>query len=369
MKILSIITTFTAGGAEVLASNLSSAFASSGHQSHVLALCPARLVGNSEQTEAELRTKVAQGGGTTGVLTNRDRRNLIAGVAAMRAVLRTEQPHVVHAHTVRALLLLKIAGASGPIVATHHNSRLSFPPLVFRLLGRKVSAYVGISDECCRLLATKSQTEVVRIVNATGPGFLAAEPRIRLRQPAELLAVGALTSQKNYHMMIEAAVLARARCPKRPFTLRIAGGGAALQALQAQIDSLGAHSFVKLLGDCNDIADRMRSADIFVNTSHYEGMPIAMLEALQSGLPVVATDVAGTRELVRHEDNGILVPPGDCRLFASALCSILEAPQSYPRMSSAALAEGRKYQLDHCAQAHLQLYERLIANHERAGTA
>lgn len=359
MKILSIITTFTAGGAEVLVSNLSSAFVSRGHQSHVLALCPASIVGNSVETEAEQRAKISRGGASTEILISRGRRNLVAGVAALRRVLRKERPDVVHAHTVRALVFLKLAAASGPIVATHHNSRLSFPPMLLRLLGRTVSAYVGISDECCRLLEKESGRQIVKIVNATGPGFLADSPRTKLPRPAELLAVGALTDQKNYPMMIKAAALARQRCPERPFKLRIAGGGAALESLQALIASLGAGSVVELLGNCNDIPDRMRSADLFVNTSHYEGMPIAMLEALQAGLPVIATDVAGTCELIRHGDNGILVPPDDADLFANALCGILQAPDGYARMSEAAQAEGRKYQLEYCAQAHLQLYESL----------
>src|SRR5690606_19367349 len=116
--------------------------------------------------------------------------------------------------------------------------------------------------ECCRLLARESGAEVVRIVNATGPGFLASEPRTELGQPVEFLAVGALTAQKNYPLMIEAAAMARARCPDRPFTLHIAGGGPALQELQSQIDLLGAHSFVRLLGDRHDIIDRMRAADV-----------------------------------------------------------------------------------------------------------
>ncbi|AKH42843.1 glycosyltransferase involved in cell wall biosynthesis [Altererythrobacter atlanticus] len=359
MKIVSLITTFTSGGAEVLVSNLSGAFSAAGHDSLVVALCPASIVGNDTRTETEQRARIEAAGGRTGILSTGDRRNLIGGAIAMRRLLRREKPDVIHAHTIRAILLLALAGVSVPVVATHHNSRLSFPPMLFRLLGKTVSAYVGISDECCDLLASKTGTEIVKIVNATGPGFLADGPRKTMGSPAELLAVGALTDQKNYPMMIEAAAMARAKCPDRPFRLRVAGNGAIRAALQEKIDSLGAGQVVTLLGDCNNVAELMREADIFVNASHYEGMPIAMLEALQSALPVVATNVAGTRELVRDGENGILAKPGDAAIFADAICRMLSSPQDYAKMSAAALEEGRKYRLDYCAGAHLQLYERL----------
>ncbi|BBC72704.1 glycosyl transferase [Altererythrobacter sp. B11] len=362
MKILSIITTFTTGGAEMLVSNLSSMFVAAGHRSHVLALCPAASVGNATASEASQRARVAAGGGTTGVLPVQDRRDLIAGVRVLRAVLQTEQPDLIHAHTVRALLMLRFAGAGVPIVATHHNSRLSFPPILFRLLAPLVSAYVAISDDCQQLLASAGAGRIVKIVNATGPGFLADGPRQTSRRPATILAVGALTDQKNYPMMIEAAALARLHCSGDLFSLHIAGGGAARAALQARIDRLHANRFVKLLGACDDIDRRLQSADLFVNTSHYEGLPIAMLEALQSGLPVLATDVAGTRELICHGENGMLVAPGDARLFAETLCRMLALrPDAYARMSAAALDTGRRYRIEDCALAHLDLYERLVA--------
>jgi len=369
MKILSIITTFTAGGAEVLVSNLSGAFAARGHESRVVALCPAALVGNDPKTEAEQREKIAAQGGSTGILSEGDRRNLIGGAIAMRRLIRAERPDVIHAHTIRAILLLALAGVSVPVVATHHNSRLSFPPLLFRLLGKTVDAYVGISDECCSLLGSQTGSEIVKIVNATGPGFLAERPRAAMRRPTELLAVGALTNQKNYPMMVEAAALAHGKCPEHPFRLRVAGNGAIRESLRQQIDLLGAGDFVELLGDCNNVAELMREADVFVNASHYEGMPIAMLEALQSALPVVATDVAGTRELVHDGQNGILVAPDDAPLFAEAICRMLDSAGDYAGMSAAALEEGRKYRLDYCAEAHLELYERLARARKAAENA
>lgn len=360
MHILSIITSFTAGGAEVLVSNLSGAFVGAGHRSTVVALSSAAAIGNDADTEQAQRAKIAAEGGNARLLGISDRRNFVAGVRAMRRLLRAERPDVVHAHTARALPMLWLAGVRCPVVLTHHNSKLSFPPQMFALFDRIVGSYVAIGRDCARLLATHVRRPVVSIVNAAGAGFLATEGRKAVGRPATILAVGALTGQKNYPMLIDAAVRLRHRCGARqPFRLRIAGGGALMADLEARVAALNAGSYVELLGNRSDVAELMRDADLFVNASHYEGMPIAMLEALQSALPVVATDVAGTRELVANGHNGLLVRPGDAGALAAALGTLLSQPAIHARLSAAALETGRRYELGTCARAHLDLYGRL----------
>ncbi|WOF43556.1 glycosyltransferase [Sphingopyxis indica] len=360
MHILSILTSFTAGGAEVLVSNLSGAFVGAGHPSTVVALSPAAAIGNDAGIERAQRAKIAAEGGATRLLGISDRRNVIAGVWAMRRLLRAERPDIVHAHTARALPMLWLAGVRCPVVLTHHNSKLSFPPQMFALFDRIVGSYVAIGRDCEKLLAAHVRRPVTPIVNAAGAGFLAAEGRKAIGEPATILAVGALTDQKNYPMLIEAAARLRHRCAARQhFRLRIAGGGALMADLEARAAALNAGKYVELLGNRSDVAELMRGADLFVNASHYEGMPIAMLEALQSALPVVATDVAGTRDLIVSGHNGLLVRPGDPDALAAALMTLLSQPDIYARLSAAALATGRRYELGTCARAHLDLYARL----------
>lgn len=360
MRIVSIITSFTAGGAEMLVSNLSGAFVRTGHESVVVALSPAASIGNDPHMERTLVDKIAHEGGTATLLGIRDRRNLPAGIVAMRRLLRAHRPDVIHAHTARALPMLWLAGVRCPVVLTHHNSKLSFPSYAFALFDRIAGAYVAIGRDCADLLRAHVRRPIASIVNAVGAGFLAEAPRSGPASPATILAVGALTDQKNYPMLIDAAVRLRRRCGARqPFRLRIVGGGALMGELEHRIARHDAGDFIELLGSRSDVARLMGEADLFVNASHYEGMPIAMLEALQSALPVVATDVAGTRELIVHKGNGLLVRPHDPEALAAAMATLLSQPDAYRRMSAAALEKGRQYELGTCARAHLDLYGRL----------
>ena len=76
-----------------------------------------------------------------------------------------------------------------------------------------------------------------------------------------------------------------------------------------------------------DKAERLTRADLFVLPTHGEGMPIAILEAMAAGLPIVATDVAGIPDMVRHEQEGLLIPPGDVTALAEAIMRLLGSPE------------------------------------------
>ena len=362
MRIVSILTSYTAGGAEMLVSNLSGTFVVSGHRSIVVALSTASAIGNDPDMERTMRARIEDEGGDTHILQVRSRRNIVAGALALRRFVSAAQPDVIHAHTARAVAMLWLAGIRCPVVLTHHNSELSFPPILFRLFDRIVRRYVAISHDCAALLAAHTRRPIAAIVNAAGAGFLASAPRRALADRPTLLAVGALTAQKNYPMLIDAAARLRQMLgDERPFRLQIAGGGALLPELAARVIDRGVTGQVELLGSRTDVVDLMRRADIFVNASHYEGMPIAMLEAMQSALPIVATDVAGTRELVRDGHNGALVTSDDAEAMARGLAKLLSQPDDYGALSAAALDEGRRYGLDACARAHLALYDEVIA--------
>ena len=364
MKILSIITSFTAGGAEVLVSNLSGEFVAAGHGSTVVALVDAETIGNSPTTQAEQIGKIERAGGNTRVLPLGKRRGFIPGARALRQVCRELQPDLIHVHTARAVPMLWLARAEAPVVLTHHNSKLSFRAAMFLLFDRVVDRYVAISRRCEELLSAHTRRTIVPIVNATGHGFLVNEGRQAPSSRVELLAVGALTDQKNYAMLIEAAALARSAHPDRPFRLRIAGNGGLRKDLQNRIGALGLTDHVELLGDRSDVPDLLRQAHIFVNASHYEGLSIATLEALQSALPVVATRVEGNVELVAHGGNGLLCEPDDAAAFAEGIAKVLEDARLYEKMSQGALEVGKRYQLDNCARAHLQLYRELAAGRQ-----
>jgi glycosyltransferase involved in cell wall biosynthesis len=115
----------------------------------------------------------------------------------------------------------------------------------------------------------------------------------------------------------------------------VAGDGPLHDEVAAQIVRTGAP--VALLGRRDDVPDLMAAADVFCSTSVWEGQPLAVQEALQLGVPVVATDVGGTREVTGPA--AVLVPYGDAQGLADALTHLLASPADREALSQAATAQ------------------------------
>ena len=131
------------------------------------------------------------------------------------------------------------------------------------------------------------------------------------------LSAGRLEKQKDFERLITAfgVVLERGHRGK----LLIAGEGSRRDALQSLISKLGIRSSCQLLGEREDLPCLMRAADAFVLSSAWEGLPNVLIEAQVSGLPVLATNVGGVREIVRNSVSGILVTPENCEELANGL--------------------------------------------------
>jgi glycosyltransferase involved in cell wall biosynthesis len=135
------------------------------------------------------------------------------------------------------------------------------------------------------------------------------------------LAVGRLAEAKGYGDMLAAFALALAEHPEA--RLLIAGVGTLEDVLRAEIRRLGIEDSVRLLGLRTDVPALMQAADGFVLTSRWEGLPMVLLEAGASGLPVVTTDVGGSREAVLDGVSGFVTPVGDPTLSARALGRVM----------------------------------------------
>ena len=362
MRILSVITSFTTGGAEMLVSSLSREFVARGHRATVLSLSDAVAVGNSPEAEAKLREELVTAGVGTMSLSLANRRNPIAGMSALRRAIAAEKPDIIHVHTAQAALFLALLRPGMPVVMTHHNSRLSFSPLLFLLFDTVVDRYVGISDRCLQITNRFSRRPISKIVNAASRKFEAGKARTAISHNPVVLSVGALTEQKNYETLIRAA--GRMRAQRRPdspeIVVKIAGNGALMEKLQTLVAELEIEGAVELLGQRNDVPELMRDADLYANSSFYEGMPVALIEALMSGLPVVATDVEGNREVVESGKNGQLVPPSDPDALADAMMKILGDRELHAKLSRGALDTSKRFSLDATTDAHLEIYRDLV---------
>ncbi|WP_299056177.1 glycosyltransferase family 4 protein [uncultured Nocardioides sp.] len=169
---------------------------------------------------------------------------------------------------------------------------------------------------------------------AASPGRDAARRALGLtpRQPV-VMTVGRLTVMKGQRHLLDAVPLLRRRFPDLAVVL--VGDGHLRRALTEQADRLGVGRVVRLVGHRTDARSLLDAADVFVLPSLQEGMPLAALEAMDAGLPVVGTDVVGTSEVVEHDVTGLLVPPADPEALAASLAQVLSEPVRRRRMGAA----------------------------------
>jgi glycosyltransferase involved in cell wall biosynthesis len=150
------------------------------------------------------------------------------------------------------------------------------------------------------------------------------------RDAVVIVSAGRLSPEKNFAGLIEAAIpIIRQR---NNIYFIVLGEGVLRQELEQQIVGNGLQNRFLLPGFCDDVQSLLTDANIFVSSSHTEGLPVAVLEGAGAGLPVVATAVGGTPEVVRDGYNGLLVPAGDVGALRRAIEHLLDNPDEARNM-------------------------------------
>ncbi len=149
-------------------------------------------------------------------------------------------------------------------------------------------------------------------------------------------AVGRLTAQKNYNLLLEAFALVHVNFPD--YELHIYGKGELESALKEKTQTLGLQKCVKFMGFVNNAISQIMKDAVYVLSSDYEGVSNSLAEAMAVGMPVVATDcpIGGSAMCIENGVNGLLVPIQDKEALAAAICSLLREPEKAKRMGSAA---------------------------------
>ena len=173
-------------------------------------------------------------------------------------------------------------------------------------------------------------------------------------------SVGRLHPQKDFTTLLKALVRVRDRLPD--VHLLLVGDGELHADLTRQAHTLGVATSVTFTGYRSDILDILATLDLFVLPSLWEGLPNALLEAMAAGLPVVATAVGGTPEVVVDGVTGFLVPPRDPQALADAILRLLRDPELRQRMGEAGRARvAAHFSIEQMVHKTEALYEQLLA--------
>lgn len=284
---------------------------------------------------------------------------LPAAAAGIRHALKETQPDVIHAHNPTMALatgLVTFRGRRPPGLVSLQGSPEEDWPGAVRLVRFSGLAAVACGPGVEAALAQHGLPPLATVPNAVSAApppadraELELEPGTRL-----VLAVGRLVEQKNHAL----AIRALAEIPDA--TLAIAGQGHLREELERLAEETGVGDRVRFLGMRPDARSLMGAADVVVMPSHWEGLPLAALETLASGTPLVATDVRGLRELVTNEENALLVPE-DPHALAAALRRVLDDPELAVRLAAAGKQVEGAGSDDRLIERFLELYERLAA--------
>jgi sugar transferase (PEP-CTERM/EpsH1 system associated) len=172
--------------------------------------------------------------------------------------------------------------------------------------------------------------------------------------------VARLVPVKNHALLLRAFKEVRDGGPAG-VRLLVVGDGPLREELEALARSLELGDSVRFLGFRRDIPEILRSLDVFVLCSNSEGHSLTLLEAMASGLPVVATDVGGNGEVVREGVNGSLVPPGDTGALAAALKELIAEPERARALGRAGRQDvERRFSLTAMTERYEKIYETVL---------
>lgn len=167
-----------------------------------------------------------------------------------------------------------------------------------------------------------------------------------------------LFEQKGLFYLLEAANIVRLYYPNVKFL--IAGEGELRKQIQEKIYQSNLQDYVLLIGNHPNIYEFLSHLDLFVLPSLFEGLPTVIIEAMAAGVPVVATNIPGTDELIQNDINGWLVAPQNSTALASAIMEAICSPQKRKRYIEAGHARAMDFSIDKAADEYIQLFEKLL---------
>jgi glycosyltransferase involved in cell wall biosynthesis len=286
--------------------------------------------------------------------------NDLATVRRLVALMRRERPQIVHTHMAKAGTTARLAArlAGVPIVVhTYHGHVFHsyFSPLKTRLflsieraLGAVTDRIVAVGEkqrqELVQLrLAPPSKIIAIPLGLPLEPMLEAEQERGRLRAELGFDAscplvgiVARLVPIKAHEVFLAAAARISQELPSARFL--IVGDGERRAELEALTISLGLAERVRFLGWRRDMRSIYADLDVVALCSRNEGSPVAIIEAMAAGRPVVSTDVGGVGEVITDGESGFLVPAGDCEALSRAILLVLSEPERGRRMGNAARA-------------------------------
>jgi glycosyltransferase involved in cell wall biosynthesis len=302
----------------------------------------------------------------------------VGWIRRLRSLVRSQGIDVVHAHSPVAAAGARWAvGRMARFLYTEHNVWERYHAATYWanvLTFPRNDRVVAVSDEVRRSIRYPRGIGFLRmppvetVHHGAEPAVLERPPsgdgvRAELGIPEDAPLVGTvanLKAHKGLDQLLEAAVEVRRRVPSARFV--VVGQGPMETPLRAQAAATGLDGVVTFAGFRTDALRIAAAMDVFVLSSHHEGLSIALVEAMALGRPVVVTRVGGLPEVVDDGQEGLLVPPGDPAALAAGIAALLGDGDLRRRMGEAARRRARGLDVRHAVRRTEELYAELVAD-------
>lgn len=365
MNILQLISSNGFFGAENVVANLSRGLADLGHTSYVGVISPPDVPGWPVEAQGLFPLRYFRGQGRMSL-------GLIAGI---RDFIVRNGIKVVNSHNYKADVYAYTACCGIPIrrIATCHNwisrsAKMRAYEAIDKLFLRGFDAVIPVSRMLKEeLMACGIHENRIRVIanGINGDGFSNVSERESARRKAAegigiservILSVGRLSAEKGHAILLAAFSSVVKAIPNARLVL--VGDGPERMKLVAEAGRLGVAGKVVFAGFRKDASALPMIADLFVLPSLMEGMPLALMEAMACGVPVVATRVGAVSELTGSNEYGLLVEPGDPEALRQAILSVFAAPeQARGRAINAQSRIRNEYSSRRMAREYAEIYQ------------
>lgn len=298
-------------------------------------------------------------------------------VGACRRIIENFQPDITHAHGFKENLVGGIASRLKRIkvVRTHHGKGMIGVARRYNVVERMNARFLSdaLIVVSCDLeeflgefgLPRRKMSVVVNGVDPVTPStpkqLLALKQQLGLPESSVVVGtIGRLVPVKDQSVFLRGARTIRDADSRVSFV--IVGDGPLMSELVREAEALGIGDCTVFTGGREDGARIGEVFDIFALTSRHEGIPMALLETMSLGKPVVATRVGGIPEVIRDGTSGILVPSNDPKSFAGACLEMIGNEALRSRLSQAAAVDIRdRFSMESCASRTYAVYQRVVA--------
>ena len=354
MKILQVIPYFCFGGAETMCENLTYALKAMGHEVTVVSLYAERTPISRRMEEAGVKIRYLD-----------KKLGLdVSMVPKLRRIMAEEKPDVVHTHLdviKYAVAAAKLAGVKRCVHTVHNVAEKEAEGTLQKIINKTYfslgwSTPVALSPEVQKSICAfygMREEKVPVIYNGVDLSHCMPKEGCGAGDVVKIVHVGRFNEQKNHGRLLRAFKLLLQTHPN--CRLNLVGDGELMENVKALASELGISEKITFLGSRSNVYPFLREADIFVLPSDYEGMPMTIIEAMGTGLPIVATRVGGVPDMIEEGVSGLLTDCDEAEV-AAAMARLVSDEALRERLGQKAKAESRRFSAGYMAEAYCKSY-------------